>query len=155
MGLSLRTNVTALNAQRNLNQAQSAVDSSMSKLSSGMRITRAGEQRIATLTAAIRRGMSARRPRETPPVEPLNGLRPAVPKEHASIAFPLGPAHAKVISCVRRGEDQSCGTHESISSQPAEIRDSLTRYTHLFRASSTPIPRTCWGAPAASSVARR
>lgn len=43
MGLSLRTNVASLNAQRNLGQAQSAVDNSMSKLSSGMRITKAGD----------------------------------------------------------------------------------------------------------------
>lgn len=43
MGLSLRTNVSALNAQRNLYNAQTSLDSSMSKLSSGMRITRAGD----------------------------------------------------------------------------------------------------------------
>jgi flagellin len=43
MGLSLRTNVASLNAQRNLAQAQSSVDASMSKLSSGMRITKAGD----------------------------------------------------------------------------------------------------------------
>jgi flagellin len=43
MALSLRTNVASLNAQRNLNSAQSALDTSMSRLSSGLRITSAGE----------------------------------------------------------------------------------------------------------------
>jgi flagellin len=43
MGLSLRTNVASLNAQRNLYQSQNAVDGSMSRLSSGMRITRASD----------------------------------------------------------------------------------------------------------------
>jgi flagellin len=43
MGLSLRTNVASLNAQRNLYQSQNAVDGSMSRLSSGMRITKASD----------------------------------------------------------------------------------------------------------------
>jgi flagellin len=43
MGLSLRTNVASLNAQRNLYQSQSTVDGSMARLSSGMRITKAGD----------------------------------------------------------------------------------------------------------------
>jgi flagellin len=43
MSLSIRTNVSSLNAQRNLSNTQNALDSSMSKLSSGMRITKAGD----------------------------------------------------------------------------------------------------------------
>ncbi len=43
MALSIRTNVASLNAQRNLSQTQSALDSSMSRLSSGYRITKAGD----------------------------------------------------------------------------------------------------------------
>jgi flagellin len=41
--MSIRTNVSSLNAQRNLNANQSALDSSLSKLSSGYRITKAGD----------------------------------------------------------------------------------------------------------------
>jgi flagellin len=41
--MSIRTNVASLNAQRNLYQTQSALDSSLSKLSSGYRITKAGD----------------------------------------------------------------------------------------------------------------
>jgi len=43
MALSLRTNVASLNAQRNLVSTQAALDSAMSRLSSGMRITTAGD----------------------------------------------------------------------------------------------------------------
>ncbi|MBI5543440.1 MAG: flagellin FliC [Deltaproteobacteria bacterium] len=43
MGMSIRTNVASLNAQRNLFQTQSSLDSSLSKLSSGYRITKAGD----------------------------------------------------------------------------------------------------------------
>ncbi len=43
MALSIRTNVASLNAQRNLSSTQSALDSSMSRLSSGFRITKAGD----------------------------------------------------------------------------------------------------------------
>jgi flagellin len=43
MALSIRTNVASLNAQNNLLKTQSALDSSMSKLSTGMRITKAGD----------------------------------------------------------------------------------------------------------------
>jgi flagellin len=43
MSLSIRTNVASLNAQRNLSQTQSTLDSSMSRLSSGYRITSAGD----------------------------------------------------------------------------------------------------------------
>jgi flagellin len=41
--MSIRTNVASLNAQRNLFSTQSALDSSLSKLSSGYRITKAGD----------------------------------------------------------------------------------------------------------------
>jgi flagellin len=41
--LSIRTNVASLNAQRNLSQAQTVAESAMSHLSSGMRISRAGD----------------------------------------------------------------------------------------------------------------
>jgi flagellin len=41
--MSIRTNVASLNAQRNLMQTQNALDSSMSRLSSGFRITKAGD----------------------------------------------------------------------------------------------------------------
>jgi len=43
MSLSIRTNLSSLNAQRNLYQTQSALDSSMARLSSGFRITKAGD----------------------------------------------------------------------------------------------------------------
>jgi flagellin len=41
--MSIRTNVSSLNAQRNLYSTQSQLDSSLSKLSSGFRITKAGD----------------------------------------------------------------------------------------------------------------
>ncbi len=43
MGLSIVTNVASLNAQRNLTGTQDALASSISKLSSGMRINKAGD----------------------------------------------------------------------------------------------------------------
>lgn len=43
MAMSIRTNVSSLNAQRNLYQNQQGLDSSLSKLSSGFRITKAGD----------------------------------------------------------------------------------------------------------------
>jgi flagellin len=43
MSMSIRTNVASLNAQRNLYQTQLSLDSSLSKLSSGYRITKAGD----------------------------------------------------------------------------------------------------------------
>ncbi len=43
MSMSIRTNVASLNAQRNLSSTQSALDTSMARLSSGYRITRAGD----------------------------------------------------------------------------------------------------------------
>jgi flagellin len=43
MSMSIRTNIASLNAQRNLYTTQSALDSSLSKLSSGYRITKAGD----------------------------------------------------------------------------------------------------------------
>jgi len=43
MAMSIRTNVASLNAQRNLSTTQNALDSSLSKLSSGFRITKAGD----------------------------------------------------------------------------------------------------------------
>jgi flagellin len=43
MSMSIRTNVSSLNAQRNLYQTQLSLDSSMSRLSSGYRITKAGD----------------------------------------------------------------------------------------------------------------
>jgi len=43
MSMSIRTNVSSLNAQRNLYNTQNALDSSLSKLSSGYRITKAGD----------------------------------------------------------------------------------------------------------------
>jgi flagellin len=41
--MSIRTNIASLNAQRNLYSTQTALDSSLSKLSSGFRITKAGD----------------------------------------------------------------------------------------------------------------
>src|SRR5512138_533591 len=41
--MSIRTNVASLNAQRNLYSTQISLDSSLSKLSSGYRITKAGD----------------------------------------------------------------------------------------------------------------
>lgn len=43
MSLSIRTNIASLNAQRNLTTAQSTLDTSISRLSSGFRITKAGD----------------------------------------------------------------------------------------------------------------
>ena len=43
MAMSIRTNVASLNAQRNLYSTQNALDSSLSRLSSGYRITKAGD----------------------------------------------------------------------------------------------------------------
>ena len=43
MGFSIRTNVASLDAQKNLYQSQLSLDSSLSKLSSGLRITKAGD----------------------------------------------------------------------------------------------------------------
>jgi flagellin len=43
MALSIRTNVSSLNAQRNLYSTQSQLDASLSRLSSGYRITKAGD----------------------------------------------------------------------------------------------------------------
>jgi flagellin len=43
MSLSIRTNVASLNAQRNLSGSQMQLDSSLSRLSSGYRITKAGD----------------------------------------------------------------------------------------------------------------
>jgi len=43
MGMTIRTNVSSLNAQKNLFQTQNQIDSSLSKLSSGYRITKAGD----------------------------------------------------------------------------------------------------------------
>jgi flagellin len=43
MSLSIRTNVASLDAQRNLSNTQNALESSVSRLSSGMRITKAGD----------------------------------------------------------------------------------------------------------------
>jgi flagellin len=41
--MSIRTNVSSLNAQRNMYQTQNQLDSSLSRLSSGYRITKAGD----------------------------------------------------------------------------------------------------------------
>jgi flagellin len=43
MSMSIRTNVASLNAQRNLSSSQLSLDSSLSRLSSGFRITKAGD----------------------------------------------------------------------------------------------------------------
>ena len=43
MSLSIRTNIASLNAQRNLASTQSALETSMARLSSGYRITKAGD----------------------------------------------------------------------------------------------------------------
>jgi flagellin len=43
MAITIRTNVASINGQRNLSQTQMSLDSSLSKLSSGYRITKAGD----------------------------------------------------------------------------------------------------------------
>jgi flagellin len=43
MALSIRTNIASLNAQRNLSTSQGVADNAMARLSSGMRITKAGD----------------------------------------------------------------------------------------------------------------
>jgi flagellin len=57
--MSIRTNVASLNAQRNLFATESALDSSLAKLSSGFRITKAGDDAAglgisSALTAQVR-----------------------------------------------------------------------------------------------------
>src|SRR4029453_8677902 len=43
MGMSIRSNISSLTAQKNLAQTESMLDSSLAKLSSGFRITKAGD----------------------------------------------------------------------------------------------------------------
>lgn len=43
MGLRINTNLASLNAQKNLNKTQTSLERSLDKLSSGLRITRAGD----------------------------------------------------------------------------------------------------------------
>lgn len=43
MGLRINTNIASLNAQKNLSRSQAALERSLDKLSSGLRITRAGD----------------------------------------------------------------------------------------------------------------
>jgi flagellin len=43
MSMSIRTNIASLNAQKNLSSTESSLNSSLSKLSSGFRITKAGD----------------------------------------------------------------------------------------------------------------
>jgi len=66
MVMSIQTNVSALNAQRNLMQTQLMLDSSLSKLSSGYRITKAGDDAAGlgiseNLRAQIRSAAQAQR----------------------------------------------------------------------------------------------
>ena len=64
--LSIRTNVSSLNAQKSLSQSSSMLESSMAKLSSGMRITRASDDAAglgvsANLSAQVRSYNQAQR----------------------------------------------------------------------------------------------
>lgn len=59
MSMSIRTNVASLNAQKNLMKAESSLDSSMSKLSSGYRITKAGDD-VAGLSISSNLGAQIR-----------------------------------------------------------------------------------------------
>ncbi len=52
MSMSIRTNVSSLNAQRNLFSTQMSLDSSLSKLSSGYRIAKAGDDAAGNGVAA-------------------------------------------------------------------------------------------------------
>jgi flagellin len=66
MAFSIRTNIASLNAQRNLNQAAGMISSSLAKLSSGLRITRAGDDAAglgiaSNLSAQIRSYFQAAR----------------------------------------------------------------------------------------------
>ena len=59
MGMSIRTNISSIDAQRNLFGTETMLDSSMAKLSSGFRITKAGDDAAglaisSNLTAQIR-----------------------------------------------------------------------------------------------------
>jgi len=51
MSISIRTNVSSLEAQRNLSSAQNSVDSSMRKLASGYRITRGADDAAGLATS--------------------------------------------------------------------------------------------------------
>lgn len=64
--LSIRTNVSSMNAQKSLSQSSSMLESSMAKLSSGMRITRASDDAAglgvsANLSAQVRSYNQAQR----------------------------------------------------------------------------------------------
>ena len=50
MGLRINTNIAAVNAQRNLSRSQLDLERSLDRLSSGLRITRAGDD--AAISAA-------------------------------------------------------------------------------------------------------
>lgn len=52
MGMSIRSNIASLTSQRNLYATQNALDSSLSKLSSGYRITKAGDDAAGLGVAA-------------------------------------------------------------------------------------------------------
>ena len=52
MGMSIQTNVSSLEAQRNLFNTQLSLDSSLAKLSSGYRITKAGDDAAAARKCA-------------------------------------------------------------------------------------------------------
>lgn len=43
MGLRINTNIASINAQRNLSRSQLSLERSLDRLSSGLRITRAGD----------------------------------------------------------------------------------------------------------------
>ena len=51
MSMSIRTNVSSLNAQRNLASTEGMLNDSLSKLSSGFRITKAKKRPVAATSA--------------------------------------------------------------------------------------------------------
>ena len=68
MGLSVNTNIAALNAYRNLSNTQSSLSTSLEKLSSGLRINRAADDAagLASPRVCARRSPASSRPSQRP-----------------------------------------------------------------------------------------
>ena len=104
MGFSIRTNVGSLDAQRNLFNSQSSLNDSFAKLSSGFRITKAGDDAAGDVEGHPRRV-----------VVPRGGLRCSVDGAHPGdvagggsegigkgIAWVLAKEGVDVAICARR-----------------------------------------------------
>ena len=91
MGLRIRTNISALNAQRNLSNVNENLSTHMSRLSSGLRINKAADDaaglgisekmrsKVAALGQAKRNGAGLGPP--APPNEKRRGPRASQPRQ--------------------------------------------------------------------------